>query len=681
MAKTYVVKLEVDGITESVKNINSLETAVSQLKNDLRGADLGSAEFERLSGELGNARAELRGFQSDIDALDPAVKAEQFVKFGEGVAGGFAVATGAMALMGTESEEMEELMVKTQGAIAIAVGYRSIAEAKLTQTIANSAIAEKARAVVTIATTAVTKLATGGMKLFRAALLTTGIGAFVVAAGLLVAYWEDIKKLVTGVNEVDKKRLETSKELIAEEELKLELLKETENTLRLQGLTEREIRDRKREQVQAIINIKKEDLELQRNTIQFQIDAEARNQKIAAGIIAFMTLPITSIMVAVDALSYGLEKIGVLNEATTFAEDFAMGAASFLFDAEDLEAESEALRIETERALGVLENTKAGYLLQDKKQDEQSAQARIDAAKAEAATLAEIKKKSNDEIAEAKLIKEEKEKEEKKTAAEKLRTEAEQLRALTDELALLAIESENERSQLELEQQKERELKAIEDADNFEAQKLAIEKKYKILSDELAEDKIKKDEQIEEEAKAFKESQLQENLGNLQNILSLGGKKMQNISKALAIADVTRTAAKSVSESVSGINAANTLALATPQAIASGGISAIPVIAANTAQGALSIASTIASAAKSIQAISSSGTAPTADLPSGGGGGGGGSPDLGSPEQEANIDFSFLGEGDTSQVGQAAPVQAYVLESDVSSSQEASQVIKDQSTL
>lgn len=678
MAKTYVVKLEVDGITESVRNINSLETAVSDLENELKNADLGSAEFKQLSKELGVAKGELGGFQRGIDALDPAAKAEQFVKFGEGVAGGFAVATGAMALMGTESEEMEELMVKTQGAIAIAVGYRSIAEAKLTQTIANSAIAEKARAVVTIATTAVTKLATGGMKLFRAALLTTGIGAFVVAAGLLVAYWEDIKKLVTGVNEADKKLLETTKEIIAQEELKLELLKETEDSLRLQGLSEREIRNLKREQVQSIIDAKTEDLKLQRNTIQFQIDAEARNQKIAAGIIAFMTLPITSIMVAVDALSYGLQKIGVLNEATTFAEDFAMGAASFLFDAEDLEAESEALRIETERALGVLENTKAGYLLQDKKQDEQSAQARIDAAKAEAATLAEIKKKSNDEIAEAKLIKEEKEKEEKKTAAEKLRTEAEQLRALTDELALLAIESENERSQLELEQQKERELKAIEDADNFEAQKLAIQKKYKILSDELTEDRIKKEEKIEEEAKAFKESQYREGFDNLQNILSVGGKKMQTVAKALAIADVVRSSAQSIGQTVASINMANAKSVAASPLTAG-----MPFVGINTLKGALSIGSTVASAAKSIQAIKGGGeTAPTADLPSGGGGGGGGgAPDLGSPEQEANIDFSFLGEGDTSQVGQAAPVQAYVLESDVSSSQEASQVIKDQSTL
>ena len=49
MAKTYVVKLEIDGVSESVSSINDLETAVSQLEAELKSADLGSAEFKKLS--------------------------------------------------------------------------------------------------------------------------------------------------------------------------------------------------------------------------------------------------------------------------------------------------------------------------------------------------------------------------------------------------------------------------------------------------------------------------------------------------------------------------------------------------------------------------------------------------------------------------------------------------------
>ncbi len=628
MAKTYVVKLEVDGITESVNSINSLETAVSDLENELKNADLGSAEFKQLSEELGVAKGELEGFQRGIDALDPAAKAEQFVKFGEGIAGGFAVATGAMSLMGTESEEMEKLMVNAQGAVAIAVGIRSIAEAKLTQTIANSAIAEKAKAIATVATTAVTKLATGGMKLFRAALLTTGIGAFVVAAGLLVAYWEDIKKLVTGVNEADKKLLETSKELIVQEELKLEILKETEDTLRLQGLTEREIRDRKREQVQSIIDAKKEDLELQSNTIQFQIDAEARNQKIAAGIIAFMTLPITSMMAAVDALTYGLEKIGVLEEATSFAEDFAMGAASFLFDPEDLEAESEALRIETERALGVLENTKAGYLLQNKKQDEQSAQARIDAAKAEAATLAELKKTEQDSADADDLEADAQEAQDFLDAENKLKTEAEQLRALTEELALMAIDEDYKRAQKELELQEQRDLEAIEDADNYEAQKLAIEQKYTNLSKDLKEEKAKSDIEIAQSVADAEDAIDAARINNIGNGFKLLSQAAGENRAAQAIAIIGENAV-GIAKQIISTKAANTAIIAQGAALAipSGGaskVAAAALVTSNNIGLGLGIAGSVLATKKALSSLKAGGDAGDGGAAEGGGDAGGG---------------------------------------------------------
>ena len=74
--------------------------------------------------------------------------------------------------------------------------------------------------------------------------------------------------------------------------------------------------------------------------------------------------------------------------------------------------------------------------------------------------------------------------------------------------------------------------------------------------------------------------------------------------------------------------------------------------------------------------------------PSGGGGGGGGGggtapvsagggADIGGAPQAPQLDFSFLGEG----AGQAAPVQAYVIATDVSNAQQANQQIQDQATL
>lgn len=72
--------------------------------------------------------------------------------------------------------------------------------------------------------------------------------------------------------------------------------------------------------------------------------------------------------------------------------------------------------------------------------------------------------------------------------------------------------------------------------------------------------------------------------------------------------------------------------------------------------------------------------------PSGGGGGGGGATapvsggagaDIGGAPQAPQLDLSFLGEG----AGQQAPVQAYVIATDVSNAQQANQQIQDQATL
>ena len=257
------------------------------------------------------------------------------------------------------------------------------------------------------------------------------------------------------------------------------------------------------------------------------------------------------------------------------------------------------------------------------------------------------------------------------------------------------MDDEFERSKLALEQQETADLEAIAGAENRAEQEFAIKLKYTALQNELSDKKIESDqaisdaatakaiedakalEEIEKEKAAFKEAELKKGLADAQNILSLGGEKMQKVSKALAIADIARDSIKSVSATVSATGAANAAAvLATPLT------AGMPFVGINTAKAALSIGSTIASAAKSIQAIRSGGTSGgggASDL--GGGGGGGGAPNLGTPEETANIDFSFLGDGDVSEVGQTAPVQAYVIGSDVTSSQEASQVIKDQSTL
>jgi len=100
-----------------------------------------------------------------------------------------------------------------------------------------------------------TRLFNVSLKGTRTALLATGIGAFVVAAGLLVAYWDDIVDFIDGAN----KKLETQLTLIKEKrdilESQIKTLDAEDKLLKAQGKSTDELIEKKRTLLQAQIGI------------------------------------------------------------------------------------------------------------------------------------------------------------------------------------------------------------------------------------------------------------------------------------------------------------------------------------------------------------------------------------------------------------------------------------------
>lgn len=223
--------------------------------------------------------------------------------------------------------------------------------------------------------------------------------------------------------------------------------------------------------------------------------------------------------------------------------------------------------------------------------------------------------------------------------------------------------------------------KTIEDNNlEFETRYAAIVEQERLIKEltgiseeernKMLEDNAKKRQDIAKAEAEFKEKTYRDNYNNLQTILSMGGKGMQKVAKALAIADVARTAAMSISKSVSAIGAANTAALATPQAIATGGAAAIPAIIMNTVKGGLQIGATVASAAKAIASIRSEGqTAPSASSASAGGGGGGSTPEVAPAPPQFNVVGGSTANQIAGTLGSQQPIQAYVVANQVTSQQ------------
>jgi hypothetical protein len=174
------VEIEV-GTSKALKSINDLEGAATDLKKQLSGADLGSAEFNRLAGELKKVQSELNGLgeaTSNINKAEAGIKSLQGAT--ELVAGSIATSVGALALFGADSEKLGEVEKKVQGAIAIALGVREAAEGALL-------LVEQRRFIQEKATQVATKAAIAVQAAYNAVLAANPIALIVIAIAGLIA--------------------------------------------------------------------------------------------------------------------------------------------------------------------------------------------------------------------------------------------------------------------------------------------------------------------------------------------------------------------------------------------------------------------------------------------------------------------------------------------------------------
>ena len=213
MAEKVELELKIKGGTQAVKTLGQLEQELSNARDAIKEVEVGSDAFKELATKIQNASSEVKTLEKQMEGLEPQQKAEAFLKMGEGIAGGFAAAQGAMGLMGVESEDLEKIQVKVQSAIAIAQGVRMMSEAALMFTTAKRVAAEKlglitskigtavayGQAVALGAWATVQGVLTGAiaassvaLKVLKLAIMATGIGALVlaiIAIGMAVYEW------------------------------------------------------------------------------------------------------------------------------------------------------------------------------------------------------------------------------------------------------------------------------------------------------------------------------------------------------------------------------------------------------------------------------------------------------------------------------------------------------------
>ena len=194
-----VVKIDTNEAQTSVKELRS---QLRQLKDTMLSVEEGTKEYNDALVQAANIQHTLKEQMEEVNAsaMDFGQITGNVVKATGGIVAGFQAAQATMNLFGIENETVIKSLQKMQSLMAITQAIPAI----------DDGVKAFKRLGLAI------KGATVGMSSLKKALISTGIGAAVVAVGALVANFDKLKAAITGTND----ELEEQKKLQMDEHLK-----------------------------------------------------------------------------------------------------------------------------------------------------------------------------------------------------------------------------------------------------------------------------------------------------------------------------------------------------------------------------------------------------------------------------------------------------------------------------
>lgn len=503
---------------------------------------------------------------------------------------------------------------------------------------------------------------TKGFGALRGAIIATGIGAIVVAVGLLVANWDKVVGFMNSANDAAQTNLELAEANLKTQQGKLQAISDQENVLKLQGKSEREILQMKIAQTDEVIKAQEAQLLAQEEIKNQQVAAAQRNRDILSGILKFLTAPLQALLFTVDKVA---EFIG---QDTNLQDSFNDMVTGLVFDPEAVAAENDATINETRATLDKLKNDRAGLQLSLNAIDKKGAE---DRAKIREQADAEEQKRRDEKAAKDKAYNEMK-------LAESLAAEQKQNELIAAIAAAREALNTNEQQKeidavrakydamRQLAQDNSEQLKEIQFLQGAELS--AIDRKY---SDEAQRIQEEKDAKLAESKKKMMEGDIAltaSGLDALSNLTALfEGKSIASQKRAFKVNKAFNIAKALVTTYQSATAAYQSQLTATPDSPIRAAIAAGVAIASGLSQ------------VRNIQKTTFDGGG-SVSAPSGGGGGGGSISGGSEASQQTQTPFNPFAGGNFGQPN-SQPIQAYVLTGNVTSAANADQKIKELATL
>ena len=171
-------------------SFQALKQEIKEARDIMAGAAQGSDEYAEAAKRAAEATNQLKDMQQEI-AMGSSGLDNKFAVMSKtlsSISGGFSAVQGAMALFGTESENLQKTFVKLQAAMSMTQGFKALAELPKALNAGKIAFGNAAKGVKTFITSL------NGVK---GAIAATGIGLLLVLLGELVANWDKVTEAVS----------------------------------------------------------------------------------------------------------------------------------------------------------------------------------------------------------------------------------------------------------------------------------------------------------------------------------------------------------------------------------------------------------------------------------------------------------------------------------------------------
>ena len=179
------INVNTDQAGKSVGSLKSqlreAQAEVAALADKFGATSKEAIEAAKRAGELKDRIGDAKAL---TEAFNPDAKFKSLTSSLAGVAGGFAAVQGAMALFGSESEDLQKTLVKVQSAMALSQGLQAVGES-----------IDSFKQLGAVIKTQVI----GAFSTLRGAIIATGVGALAIGLGLLIANFDKVKETLTNI--------------------------------------------------------------------------------------------------------------------------------------------------------------------------------------------------------------------------------------------------------------------------------------------------------------------------------------------------------------------------------------------------------------------------------------------------------------------------------------------------